>query len=150
MRKSFLLLICLLFTLLVEAQIQGVSKVEKGTTLGTHKVAGQTYIWIEKIDSSVVFFYRDTQYQQLIEVRSFVIGGEKDLNDFYAILSNGLKAEKLEDISIRLKDDELIVKYVRSMGMENLQIYHYNHSGNLQGVMTWLTSKTLDKLFNKR
>lgn len=149
--KNTLTAILLAVSILSFGQLE-VNKTIDKKTIGEHSFAGETYVQLfEYSDSSMLFLYRDMNFQQLVEYKSFSFKNiDGTLDSLYNIIIKGLEDQPDDAIILNIgKDgDRLAITFQKSLGVRSFRIAHYNKAG-VRGEVKYMTKKHLVKLFGK-
>lgn len=145
--RKIILLMSILISTISAAQIK-VTTIEKAIKIGEVAPMGSFLAEITKRDYIYFFMYKDMNYQQLFELKTFKIK-ESDLEDVYKLFSEVGDAKEGETKIVDLgTGDKLSIYYVKQYGKIYFSIYHQDKSG-ISGLLPGFTAKQLKKLFGK-
>lgn len=126
-------------------------EIDKPEEIGKISALGETYIKCEKVKDYYIFFYKDIQYPNISEYKSFVLKDENDnFNSLYSLLIEGFENFPEKDALLEVTDGVLLLNYAKALGKTKLQIFHTNNKSGQTGAITSLSKKDLIKLFGKK
>lgn len=144
----------LLVLLIATTTVAQISKIEtpERILIGLTKILGTPQITIEKSNDTYIFTYKDVNYQQLNEYKSFSFKDEDGaFESLYEMIVEGLKSPPKEDIMLELPNDIVWLHFSKSMGKPYVEFHHaVDKHVEVLGKSTWLNKKKLDKLFGKK
>ncbi|KGO94101.1 hypothetical protein [Flavobacterium subsaxonicum] len=147
--KKFTLLLVLFVTSLASAQLK-TSEVKDPVEIGKVAPMGKTQILISQYPDNYLFLYRDMDYPNIDEYKSFIILNT-EFEDLYALIAKSFEDKKEGEIKVELQMNTIYIKTVKSLGIVNVQISHdVTKSGSVAGRTQFITKKQLDKLFGKK
>ncbi len=145
--RTLLTTLTLFITLSVSAQIT-VEKNEKSITIGKHAPMGITYAQISQTGEVCSFLYKDRQYTQINEYKSFVFLAS-DLETLYTLFTDLSGKKEGESITVNLElGESLRIEYRKSMGVLYADISHVQKSGVI-GQLPYLTKRQTQKVFGQ-
>ncbi len=101
-------------------------------------------------DTLYCIIYQDIKFRQLTEFKQFCFfDTDNALDNLYKIIMDGLGNPPKDDIIIELPEQNILkLKFVKSLGVSNVQFYHIDKAG-VVGVSPYLIKKHINKLFGK-
>jgi hypothetical protein len=148
MKKILLISAFLLTTGLSYSQLNVVETSPK-EEIGKVKVLFDTYMESYKRGEDYTILYKDMEYQQLDEFKSFSMN-EQTFNELYDLIIESWDNPPKEDIMIELPESFIWLKFTRMLGATNFQFVHDPlKNGEIFGLSTPLNKKKVDKLFGK-
>jgi hypothetical protein len=144
-------LILSLATVLVSISAFGQIKVleDKSIEVGYMKYPGMpknaTITMYE--DSSYSFMYKDIQYREITDFKSFQCTDSKTLDLFYEILMNRFEAPKNSETEIEIGNAHITIQTKKALGMPYLYLY-IKAEGEPMGVFS-IEPRHMNKMFGK-
>lgn len=80
------------------------------------------FIKLQKCDGYYSIMFRDTRYQEIVQIESFIIKDE-DIEELAKIIISGF--DKPEETRVTLSDQTIVLDYHSSMGVTQLRFMYY-------------------------
>ena len=143
-----LILIIFLCSFCAYGQINQVKTPEK-ELIGKITALVELDLKCEKVGDTFIFTFKDINYQQLKEYKSFQFKDiDNAFDNLFEIIMKGFKKPPKDDIIIELPEGHLKLHYVKAFGAVNMNI-SYSENG-VSGTSSWLSKRKVKKLFGKR
>jgi hypothetical protein len=147
MKKTIVLFTALVMSVSSFAQIKVIENTS--TEIGYMKYPGMPKNAIITMygDSTYSFMYKDIQYRQITDFKSFQFTGSKSLDLFYEILMNRFNAPKNSETELQIGNAHITVQTKKMFGAPYLYLY-IKADGEPMGVFS-IEPKHMDKMFGK-
>ena len=147
MKKVILSLMAVAMTASAFGQIKVVQ--DQSTEIGYMKYPGMPKNAIITMyqDSSYSFMYKDIQYRQITDFKSFQFVGSETLDGLYDVLMNQFSQPKNTELSIEVGNAHITIQTKKMMGMPYLYLY-IHAEGQPMGVFS-IEPKHMDLMFGK-
>jgi len=147
MKKLILSLVVVSMSISAFGQIKMVE--DKSVEIGYMKYPGMsknaTITMYE--DSSYSFMYKDIQYRQITDFKSFQFTGSNTLDLFYEILMVRFQAPKNSEVEVEVGNARITIQTKKMLGMPYLYLY-IKADGEPMGLFS-IEPKHMDKMFGK-
>tara|TARA_R110002012_G_scaffold190633_1_gene358237 strand:+ start:37987 stop:38436 length:450 start_codon:yes stop_codon:yes gene_type:complete len=149
MKKILLTIGILLLANNMFAQLNVVEK-EKKEEIGMIKNLFDPVMETYKRGDNYVIMYKDLQYTQISEWKSFSMNKES-FDQLYDLIIQNWNNPPEENIMLDMGEDGFVrLDYAKALGITNVRFMHDPYkSGDVLGFSMWLTEKKLKKLFDK-
>lgn len=112
---------------------------------------GEKLIWMVKQDDVYTITFRDGNYTQIDDYKSFSF---RDIDDsfeyLYETIIQGFDDKPKDPIMLELDEDIIGLKYIKSFGKASLRISLFPNKGTEEiGYYQYLNKKKVKKLFGK-
>lgn len=127
----------------------GFSQIKKIKTEKTQKIGKSANVTCEKTGNTYIFTYRDINFSQLEEYKSFAFEDVQNaFEELYKIIIKGFEEVPKEPIELKLPNQIITLKYMKSFGVVNLTIL--SDENGIIGRSEYLTKRRINKLFGKK
>lgn len=151
--KKTILFFALIISSLAFSQIQDVSSMAKELKCKSIGKVSPMGVFMGELsecrDNVFKFYYRDYKFTKITEIKSFSFENvDNSLDYLYKSLTKGFSEPVKDEVTLKLPNDLLTIKYEKQMGIQTVSFYHTNNAG-ITGVSQMFTKKQIDKIFGK-